>query len=232
MNDKLTDFREDYVSTVVRYAQRTSQEAGRKISVLELCSGWGGLTELVLERLGGTDLKLYMADQSLSHMTMASSNLENWEENIVRLYRDIRDINRPLRFPFKETRKEVGLLHTGARWFYKRSHISEEIVEEGSIDLLIGQGPLTFIDPSNDGIQRTLDGTTKLLRSGGHAVILEGYNLTKEIVGKDISLGISPEQRERLFATNGMALIDGPRTYTITGRSPFHYNDVSVYRKK
>jgi len=89
---------------------------------------------------------------------------------------------------------------------------------------------------------RAVDATTPLLRKDGYAVFTTGFNEPDEIESDEIQgvrppfalplvLGVTQTGLDGLLQANGLALQEGPRKYTIEGRSPFHYFEVFAYKK-
>ena len=116
---------EDYASTVLKYAQEMSQQ-GRRISILDLCTGKGGGALSLLERLIANEIDFemlmvemnpYILFEAIEHIVDLRSDLPQIdmltnESKLKFLLRDITDINAGLYYDYKKKREE-GLRRFG-----------------------------------------------------------------------------------------------------------------------
>jgi len=165
---------EDYASTVLKYVQEMSQQ-GRRISILDLCTGKGGGALSLLERLiaNEIDFEMLMVEMNPYALFEAMENIVDLRSDLPQigmlmnksrlkfLLRDITDINADLYYDYK---KEEGLRRFGpdsetpdpdmlARHIAldRLSRINftffdrETQIADGSIDMLVGLLPFCLL---------------------------------------------------------------------------------------
>ena len=269
------EFGSDYISTVVRYAQKLAQQEDRRISILDLCTGGGFTTKALLEQLiaEGIDLRMLLVDNNPYGLHSAWELMGPEGPKLKFLLRDITNINKPIEISSKvalEKAAEFGphsktpnpeMLETYLRIaYYEDAGASpfdtETQIDDGSIDMLIGSGPFSFLSEENydEVVRNAIDRTTRLVREGGYAIFTTGFNepeeikarekhpprglvkiifkfLKREKTPKPLALGVSQAGLDARLRANGLVLHEGPRKYTIEGLSPFHYAEVFAYKK-
>ena len=254
---KTSEFHPDYKATVAKYVQKLAQQNNRQLSILDLNAG-GPVTEGIVKQLvdDGIKFRMQMINFDYFRLCHTSDALSDFQKKaqLSYLHRDLTDVNIPLtkegildkafnRHPSPEEQHDEitrelfkkDVVYAG-RYLAGVSPIDEATkIPEGSIDMLIGNGPFSFLPQDNYKVRvRTAVNTAStLLRKDGYAVFTAGFNLPKEIKanGRPLALGARQAELDKHFQAEGLVLQEGPRLHTIEGFSPFHYMEVFAYRK-
>jgi len=245
-----------YVSTIVRYAQDMTQTQ-TSVSILDFESRGSVVSRALTEQLtaGGVDFNMLVFKGDLYSLYKTWNSMSHLVEggNVSFLHRLSSDLNTPIGIdssallrdsfekygPHSKNPDEerfinyntvAGLEMAGVPFIDRNWHIAD-----GSIDLLVGHSPFSFIGETvSGGIRTAIEATARyLLKPEGYSVFTTAFNdpADHQAATSPVALGVSHKGLDPLFRATGLQLQGEPERHTYEGFSPFHFGEVVAYKK-